>query len=399
MTAEVTAGTTGAGTTGGAAQQTPASAQANVLAAIPSEDVSRWHDAIAAELRAAFEEVLAGAKFTMGPSLRAFEAEFAAFCGARDCVGISSGTAALHLSLLALGVGPGDEVITVPNTYVATAFAITYTGAVPVFVDVDPVTHNLDPAAIGAVRTERTKVILPVHMYGQAADIDAIRQAAPDLPILEDAAHAHGATLGARRAGSLGDIAAFSFYPTKLLGSLGDGGAVTVADNEFLQAKVRQLRYMGQRVRKHDHEVLGYQERLDEMQAAFLRVKLRHLEQQIAGRRRVAAAYAELLAGTPLTLPAHDATGRHVYYMFTVLAPDRAALAAHLAAAGIGTQVIYPRLVPHQRAYASQPWRAGPLPVAETLPDRILCLPMFAELTDGEVERTAMAIRQFYGEA
>jgi dTDP-4-amino-4,6-dideoxygalactose transaminase len=371
-------------------------AQASAAARIPVENVGRWHQAISGELRAAFEEVLAGPRFTMGPVLRAFEADFAAFCGADSCVGISSGTAALHLSLLALGVGPGDEVITVPNTYVATAFAITYTGAVPVFADVDPSTYNMDPAAAAAARTERTKAILPVHMYGQAADIDAIRRAVPGLPVLEDAAHAHGATLGDRRAGSLGDVAAFSFYPTKLLGALGDGGAVTVSD-PGIEARLRQLRYMGQRGRKHDHEILGYQERLDELQAAFLRVKLRHLEDQISGRRRVAAAYARLLSGTPLTLPAHDVTGRHVYYVYTVLAPDRDELAAHLAASGIDTQVIYPRLVPRQGAYAARPWRAGPLPVAETLPGRILCLPMFAELTDGEVERTALAIRQFYG--
>ena len=382
MTAEVAAG-----------GQAP---QASAAARIPVENVGRWHQAISGELRAAFEEVLAGPRFTMGPVLRAFEADFAAFCGAESCVGISSGTAALHLSLLALGVGPGDEVITVPNTYVATAFAITYTGAVPVFADVDPSTYNMDPAAAAAARTERTKAILPVHMYGQAADIDAIRRAVPGLPVLEDAAHAHGATLGDRRAGSLGDAAAFSFYPTKLLGALGDGGAVTVSD-PGIEARLRQLRYMGQRGRKHDHEILGYQERLDELQAAFLRVKLRHLEDQISGRRRVAAAYARLLSGTPLTLPAHDVTGRHVYYVYTVLAPDRDELAAHLAASGIDTQVIYPRLVPQQGAYAARPWRAGPLPVAETLPGRILCLPMFAELTDGEVERTALAIRQFYG--
>jgi len=384
MTAEVTAG--------GPAPQASAAER------IPSETVERWHHGIAAELRTAFEEVLAGPRFTMGPVLRAFEADFAAYCGAASCVGISSGTAALHLSLLALGVGPGDEVITVPNTYVATAFAITYTGAVPVFADVDPSTYNMDPAAAAAARTERTKAILPVHMYGQAADIDAIRRAVPGLPVLEDAAHAHGATLGDRRAGSLGDVAAFSFYPTKLLGALGDGGAVTVSD-PGIEGRLRQLRYMGQRGRKHDHEILGYQERLDELQAAFLRVKLRHLEEQISGRRRVAAAYARLLSGTPLTLPAHDVTGRHVYYMYTVLAPDRDELAAHLAAGGIDTQVIYPRLVPRQGAYAARPWRAGPLPVAETLPGRILCLPMFAELTDGEVERTALAIRQFYGVA
>ncbi|HEX6933415.1 MAG TPA: DegT/DnrJ/EryC1/StrS family aminotransferase [Streptosporangiaceae bacterium] len=362
---------------------------------VPDDDISRWHAAIAPELRAAFEDVLAGPRFTLGPNLRAFESEFAGYCGSHACIGISSGTAALHLALMALGVGPGDEVITVPNTYIATAFAITYTGALPVFVDVDPGTLNMNPAAIGPAVTDRTKAILPVHMYGQCADVDAIRRAAPGIPVVEDAAHAHGATLGGRRAGNLGDLAAFSFYPTKVLGALGDGGAITAATPE-LESRVRQLRYMGQQV-KFDHAILGYQERLDEMQAAFLRVKLRYLEEQVAGRRRVAARYAELLGPTPLTLPPDDVTGRHAYYMYTVLAPERDALANHLDKRGIGSMVIYPRLVTQAGAYASLPWRSGPIPVAETLPGRLLSLPMFAELTDDEIDRVGAAITEFYG--
>jgi dTDP-4-amino-4,6-dideoxygalactose transaminase len=364
---------------------------------VPDDDISRWHAAIAPELRAAFEEVLTGPRYTLGPNLREFEAEFAAYCGSHACVGISSGTAALHLALLALGVGPGDEVITVPNTYIATAFAITYTGALPVFVDVDPVTLNMDPAALGPALTDRTKAILPVHMYGQCADIDAIRRAAPGVAVVEDAAHAHGATLGERHAGSLGDLAAFSFYPTKVLGALGDGGAIT-ASTPQLESRVRQLRYMGQQV-KFDHAILGYQERLDEMQAAFLRVKLRYLNEQVGRRRRVASRYADLLGLTPLTLPPDDVTGRHSYYMYTVLAPERDALAAHLDKRGIGNMVIYPRLVTQAGAYASLPWRAGPIPVAETLPDRLLSLPMFAELTDEEIERVGAVINEFYGTA
>ena len=364
---------------------------------VPDDDITRWHAAIAPELRAAFEEVLAGPRFTLGPNLRSFETEFARYCDAHACIGISSGTAALHLALLALGVGPGDEVITVPNTYIATAFAITYTGAMPVFVDVDPVTWNMNPAAIRPALTERTKAILPVHMYGLAADIDAIRAAAPGITVVEDAAHAHGATLGDRPAGSLGDLAAFSFYPTKVLGALGDGGAITASTPE-LEARVRQLRYMGQQV-KFDHAILGYQERLDEMQAAFLRVKLRYLDEQVAGRRRVAARYADLLGGTPLTLPAADVTGRHAYYMYTVLAPDRDELAAHLTKRGIGNMVIYPRLVTQAGAYATLPWRAGPIPVAQALPDQLLSLPMFAELTDDEIERVGAVVGEFYGTA
>jgi len=366
---------------------------------IPAETIVRWHAAIADELREAFEAVLPGSRFTLGPQLAAFEAEFAAYCESGHGIGISSGTAALHLGLRALGVEPGDEVITVPNTYVATVFAITYVGATPVFVDVDPDTANMDPARVAAAVTERTRAILPVHMYGQCVDVDAIRAAAPGIPVFEDAAHAHGATYKGRRAGSLGELAEFSFYPSKVLGALGDGGMITTSGNG-LDARLRQLRYMGQAGVKHDHVALGYQERLDEMQAAFLRVKLRHLEEQIAGRRRVAARYGECLAGTPVTPPAHDVTGRHVYYMYTVLAPRREELRAFLDERGIGTQLIYPRLVPDQGAYATNPWRAAdPLEVARSLVPQLLCLPMFAELTDEEVDRVGRAIREFYGAA
>lgn len=365
---------------------------------IPPENLTRWHAAIADELRQAFEAVLPVGKYTLGKQLAAFEDEFAAYSDSRHGIGISSGTAALHLALRALGVGPGDEVITVPNTYIATVFAITYTGATPVFVDVDPATYNMDPARIAAALSDRTKVILPVHMYGGCVDVDGVREAAPGVPILEDAAHAHGATLRGRKAGSLGDMAAFSFYPAKLMGALGDGGFITTSDDD-LAARVRQLRYMGQAGTKHEHLVLGYQERLDEMQAAFLRIKLRQMEDQLAGRRRVAARYDEGLAETPLQLPVRDATGRHAYYQYTVLAPRREELMAHLEGRGVRTQIMYPKLVPDQGAYEDHPWRAADeLTVARSLFARVLCLPMFAELTDAEVDRVISAIRDFYAE-
>jgi dTDP-4-amino-4,6-dideoxygalactose transaminase len=364
---------------------------------VPVENLTRWHAAIADELRQAFEAVLPVGKYTLGSQLAAFEQEFAAYCDSRFGIGISSGTAALHLGLRALGVGPGDEVITVPNTYVATVFAITYTGAMPVFVDVDPATANMDPGRVAAAVTDHTKAIVPVHMYGQCVDVDAIRAAAPGVPILEDAAHAHGATYRGRKAGSLGELAEFSFYPSKIMGALGDGGMLTTSDPE-LDARIRQLRYMGQKGVKHEHLVLGFQERLDEIQAAFLRVKLGHLEDQVAGRRRVAARYAGWLEGTPVEPPAHDVTGRHAYYMYTVLATRREELRSHLDARGIRTQLIYPKLVPDQGAYAASPWRAAdPLEVARSLVPRLLCLPMFAELTDAEVDRVGRAIRDFYG--
>jgi dTDP-4-amino-4,6-dideoxygalactose transaminase len=347
-------------------------------------------------LRSAFEEVLDGDRFTLGPQLAEFEREFATYCGAHSAVGVSSGTTALTLALRALGVGPGDEVITVPNTYVATAFAITYVGATPVFVDVDPETYNLNPAMLAGAITDQTKAIIPVHMYGQCADVDAIRLAAPGIVVLEDAAHAHGADLRGKRAGSLGELAAFSFYPTKVMGALGDGGITTTSSPEF-DAKLRQLRYMGQSTTKHQHEVLGYQERLDELQAAFLRVKLRQLDSQVEGRRRVAAIYDARLRATPLTLPAKDVTGKHVYYMYTVLSDERDALRAYMVDHGIGAQVVYPRLVNEQGAYRNHPYRiAGELTVAGTLSERILNLPMWAELTDDEAHRVATVVADFY---
>jgi dTDP-4-amino-4,6-dideoxygalactose transaminase len=364
---------------------------------VPVEDVTRWHAAIADELREAFESCLPGARFTLGPNLAAFEQEWATWSQSAYAIGTSSGTAALTLALRALGVGPGDEVITVPNTYVATAFAITYVGAVPVFVDVDPRTANMDAAQVAEGVTDRTAAIIPVHLYGQCVDVDAVRVAAPDIPILEDAAHAHGATLGTRSAGSLGEVAAFSFYPSKVMGALGDGGILTTSD-PVLDARLRQLRYMGQTTVKHEHLDLGYQERLDELQAAFLRVKLRHLEAQLEGRRRVAARYATWLEGTPVEPPLHDAAGRHSYYMYTVLTPRREELRAFFDERGIRTQLIYPKLVPDQGAYARGGWRAvGSLDVARSLVPRLLCLPMFAELTDDEVDRVGRAIREFFG--
>lgn len=363
---------------------------------VPVENITRWHAQIADELRAAFESVLPGERFTLGPHLAAFEQQFADYCGAKHGIGISSGTAALHLALRALGVGPGDEVITVPNTYIATVFAITYCGATPVFVDVDPATANMDPAKVAAAVSSRTKAIALVHLYGACADVDAIRAAAPGIPVVEDAAHAHGATLRGRRAGSLGDVACFSFYPSKVMGALGDGGAITTSSDELRDA-IKQLRYMGQKGTKHEHLIVGYQERLDEIQAAFLSVKLRHLDAQVDGRRRVAAMYAKELSGTPLTLPTHDATGTHAYYMYTVQAPRRSELVAHLDSQGVKTQMIYPTLVPDQKAYEHVPWRkSDELAVARSFVPTLLCLPMFAELTDDEIARVCAGVRSFY---
>lgn len=363
---------------------------------VPHEDLTRQFALLASEIREAIDDVLPRGKYTLGPQLAAFEQEFAAYCGATHGIGISSGTAALHLALRAVGVGEGDEVITVPNTYAATVFSITYCNAVPVFVDVDPRTFNMDPSQVEAAITERTRAILVVDLYGLPADYASLREIARrrGLALIEDSAQSHGSTYREQPAGSLGDIACFSFYPSKNLGAFGDGGFIATSD-DTLHDRVRQLRYMGQKV-KHDHEILGYQERLDEIQAAILRVKLRHLDGFIANRRRWAAAYDRELRSTPLTLPIEPAGTTHSYYMYTVRAPRRDDLRAYLDEQGIGTQIIYPRLVPDQRAYIDHPYRSMEIANARAAVPEILCLPVFPELREDEVAYVIDRIRRFY---
>lgn len=364
---------------------------------IPAEDLTRQYTQIGDELREAIERVLPSGRYTLGSELAAFEQEFAMFCGTRYAVGVSNGTDALHMSLVACGIGPGDEVITVPNTYIATVFAITYVGALPVFVDVKPDAFNLNPQLLEAAITERTRAIIPVHMYGQPCDMDEILGIARkySLRVIEDAAHAHGSFYHDRPAGSFGDIACFSFYPTKTMGALGDAGAV-VTNDPGLNELLRQLRYMGQKV-KHHHEMLGFQKRMDEIQAAFLRVKMDHMSNWIALRQHIAERYRELLAGSPVVVPYVAPDRTHAYYLYTILAPRRDELCAILTEQGIGTQIIYPTLVPDQPVYQQQPQRTGPIPVARELLGQLLCLPVFPELREDEIERVAGAVREFYG--
>lgn len=363
---------------------------------IPAEDLTRQYQQIRWEIAAAIDKVLPSGKYTLGPTLESFESEFAAYCGTRFCAGISNGTEALHLALAALGVGQGDEVITQANTYVATAFAISYLGATPVFTDIEPVTMNMDVSQLEAKITPRTKAIIPVHMYGHPADMDGICAVAErhHLSVLEDASHAHGATYQGRRAGSLGIAAAFSFYPSKVLGAYGDSGAVVTSD-EDLNHRIRVLRYMGQEV-KHTHLVIGYQQRLDPIQAAVLQVKLRHVERWIEGRRRVARRYCELLSDLPLQLPAEVPGCRPVYYLYTIRCRERDALAAYLAEKGIETQKIYATPVPMQPCYQSLGYRPEEFPVSVQASHELLCLPCFPELTDEEIETVAAAIRRFF---
>lgn len=366
------------------------------IAPIPAEDLTRQYEEIKGEIEEAIERVLPSGRYTLGRELAAFEEEFAAYCGARYAIGVSNGTDALHLALAACGIGPGDEVITVPNTYIATIFAISYVGALPVLVDVRPDTYNLNPELIEAAITPRTRAIIPVHLYGQPCDMDAILAIARryGLRVIEDDAHAHGAHYRGKPTGSFGDIGCFSFYPTKTMGAFGDAGAIVTSDGE-LDAKLRQLRYMGQKV-KHQHEIIGFQKRMDEMQASILRVKLRHLNVWIARRQAIAALYRELLVGTPLVTPVGAPERTHSYYLYTVLAPRRDDLRAYLSQRGINTQIIYPILVPDQVAYQNQPLRCGPIPVAREAVQQLLCLPMFPELRDDEIEYTARAIHEFY---
>lgn len=363
---------------------------------IPAENITRQYQRIKGEVIPAITEVLPTGKYILGPNVQAFEEEFAAYCQTKYSLGISNGTEALHLALIACGVGPGDEVITVPNTYVATAFAISYTGATPALVDVDPVTFNMDVSQLEAKITPRTKAILPVHLYGQAVDMDPLMEIARrhNLWVIEDAAHAHGALYKGRRAGSLGHIGCFSFYPTKVLGCYGDGGAVTTNDPELFD-RLKMLRYMGQH-KKYVNEVIGYQQRLDEIQAAILRVKLRHLETWIEERRHWADLYAELLTGTPVTPPAEVGDVRHVYYLYTILTPRRDELLNFLIERGIGCQVVYPGPVHYQPAYQHLGYREGDFPVTDAHLKQILCLPMFPELTASEVRQIAGTIQEFF---
>lgn len=366
------------------------------IQAIPSEDLTRQYQQIRWEIAAAIDSVLPSGKYTLGPVLERFENEFASYCGVQHCIGVSNGTEALHLALAAMGVGPGDEVITQANTYVATSFAVNYVGATPVFVDVEPVYGNIDVSKVEEKITERTKVIIPVHIYGHPVDMQPLMELAGkyNLKVLEDASHAHGATYKGQRTGSLAHAAAFSFYPSKVLGAYGDAGAVVTDDNE-INHNLRVLRYMGQEV-KHTHLKIGFQQRLDPMQAAVLSVKLRHLERWIEERRRVACLYNQLLADLPIDLPSEAGWAQHVYYMYTIHTPRRAELQAYLEGRGIGTQRIYATPVPMQPCYQYLEYTESDIPVSARLARQLLCLPVFPELNDEEVEYVATVIREFF---
>jgi dTDP-4-amino-4,6-dideoxygalactose transaminase len=360
---------------------------------IPLVDLKAQYAALRPEIDAAIARVIANTSFIMGPEVRAFEEAFAAYCQTRYAVGISSGTAAIELTLRALGVGPGDQVITTPFTFIATAEAISATGATPVFADIDPATYNLDPDAVEAAITPHTRALLPVHLYGQPANMNALAAIAQrhNLWLIEDAAQAHGAEVHGRRVGSLGHAACFSFYPGKNLGCYGDGGAVTT-DDEALAGRLRKLRDHG-RSSKYVHDELGYGHRLDALQAAILAAKLPHLDAANAARRRLAARYDQLLAGADLVLPHVPEGVTPVWHLFVVRSPRRDALLASLREQGIEAGIHYPLPLHMQPAYRLLGLGSGCFPAAEAAALQVLSLPLFPEMTDEQQERVTAAVR------
>ena len=359
---------------------------------IPYADLRRQYRAIKPEIDEAVLRVLDSTQFILGDEVVAFEREFAAYCGAADAIGVNSGTSALHLALLAAGIGPGDEVITVPFTFVATAAAVVYAGATPVFVDIDPETFTMAPGAIEQVITPRTRAIMPVHLYGHAADMDPILEIAHrrGLVVIEDAAQAHGARYKGRLCGSIGAMAAFSFYPGKNLGAYGEGGAVVTSD-PALATKIRVMRSWGEE-RRYEHSVKGFNYRMDGIQGAILRVKLRHLDAWTAARRARAADYARAFAGTGIATPVERPDCRHVYHVYAVRLSQRDSTRAALQAADIQTGVHYPIPIHLQPAHADLGYGPGDFPVSEEAAAQVLSLPMFPEMSVEQVEQVAAAV-------
>lgn len=360
---------------------------------VPFLDLGRLHQSIRAPLDAAYHRVMDSGWFIMGPELEAFEAEFAHYCEVKHCIGVGNGLEALHLLLRAYGIGPGDEVIVPSNTFIATWLAVTECGAIPVPVEPSIDTHNIDPALIGNAITNRTRAIIPVHLYGQTADMDPINVLAAKhgLIVIEDAAQAQGARYKGRRAGSLGHAAATSFYPGKNLGALGDGGAVLTNDDAIAE-KVKQLRNYGSKV-KYQHDLAGYNSRLDEMQAAFLRAKLNVLDEWNARRREVSEQYTKLLADANINLPHMPEYAEPVWHLYVIRSKQRDALKAHLELQGVSTVIHYP-IPPHRQA-CYQGFRGCDLPIAEMLAEEVLSLPMSSSLAAAEIEHVATTVMGF----
>ena len=365
---------------------------------VPLLSISAQNAELAGELKAAVGRVLDSGAFILGPENKAFDAEFAAAIGAPFCLGVDSGTSALELALEAVGVGPGDEVIVPTFTFIATATAVSSLGATPVFADVDDETLTLDPRSVAKLITPKTKALVPVHLFGQPADMDPLMELAKNrgLFIIEDCAQSHLATYKGRATGTFGDLAAFSFYPTKNLGAAGDAGAVVVADLD-LRDRILELRNCGRTIgAAYHHARVGHNCRMDEIQAAILRVKLRRLKDWTEARRRIARLYHAALKGLPLRLPPLGGAGTEpVFHLFTVRLENRDALAEHLKKNGIGCGVYYPIPVHLQPAYAGRPARV-PLPISDRASREVLSLPMFSELSENDAIRVCDAVRGFF---
>jgi dTDP-4-amino-4,6-dideoxygalactose transaminase len=363
--------------------------------AIPLVDLVAQYESLKPELDAAIIDSLQGMQLYLGKNTRAFEREFATYCGAAECVGVGSGTDALHLALRALGVGPGDEVIVPAHTFFATAEAVALVGATPVFGDADPVTRCISAETVEPLITGRTRAVIPVHIHGQVAEMAPLLDLARrrGLRVIEDAAQAHGAEYAGRRAGSLGDAACFSFYFSKNLGAYGEAGAVTTNDPELAE-RLRMLRDHGSRERYH-HEVVGVNGRLDEMQAAVLRVKLPHLDAWNERRRTLARHYDERLDGTPVEVPTVVEATRHVYHHYAILAPRRDELLAHLCERGIGAGIHYP--IPcHLQAAVGGDQSPPSLPHAERIGAHVLSLPLYPEMSEAQVDEVVDEVKEFY---
>ena len=359
---------------------------------VPFLDLKAQYSAIKQEVDTAIASVLSSCQFVLGSHVREFEENFARYCGVKHCVAVDTGTSALHLALLAAGVGPGDEVITAANTFIATCEAISYCGAVPVLVDMDEKTYNIDPRLVTAAITAKSKAIIPVHLYGRPAPMDQINAIAKEggLVVIEDACQAHGATYKNRPAGSWGQSGCFSFYPGKNLGAYGEGGAVVTSDDAAADY-MRLLRDHGSQ-QKYHHDAIGYNYRMEGLQGAILSVKLKHLPEWNGLRRAHAGRYRQQLAGANLMLPPPDDDSQSVYHIFVVQVDDRSRFQEDLKEEGIGTLIHYPIPVHRQKAYAHLKWPS--YPVTERQSGRIVSLPMFAELTEEQIDHVAAAARR-----
>jgi len=374
---------------------------------LPMLDLVAQYRTIKEEVDRAVAEVIESGQFILGPQVQALETELASYCQCSYAVGVASGTDALHLSLRACGIGEGDGVITSPFTFIATAEAISYVGATPIFLDIDKETFNLSPNQVedflkGRVKSpysgskRRPKAIIPVHLYGRSAEMTDLKEVASafDLKMIEDCAQAIGTEQGGRRAGSFGEAGCFSFFPTKNLGGYGDGGMITTNDGGMAE-QIRILRQHGSRTRYY-HEDLGFNSRLDEIQAAILRVKLRHLDAWIEGRQKVAELYRQNLQQVPILTPQDDPRGRHIYHQFTIRVPQRDALQSYLKERGVATMIYYPLPLHQQKVYSRLGYREGDLPESEKAAQEVLSLPVYPELTTEQIVFVAETISGFF---